>query len=89
MGGVELAQWDPVNGARFMASLFGAGWNDAYVHADKHVIEWIPNTNPPEIIVGCDGGLFHSRDLINCCSLNTSDAADEKRGVAIGGCGAI
>lgn len=65
MGGVELAQWDPVNGARFTASLFGAGWNDAYVHADKHVIEWIPNTNPPEIIVGCDGGLFHSRDLVN------------------------
>jgi photosystem II stability/assembly factor-like uncharacterized protein len=70
MGGVELAQWDPVNGARFMASLFGAGWNDAYVHADKHVIEWIPNSNPPEIIVGTDGGLFHSRDLINWTERN-------------------
>ena len=70
MGGVELAQWDPVNGARFMASLFGAGWNDAYVHADKHVIEWIPNTNPPEIIVGTDGGLFHSRDLTNWTERN-------------------
>ena len=30
--------------------------------ADKHMISWDMNTTPPSIIVGCDGGLFRSKD---------------------------
>lgn len=70
MGGVSMAQWDPVNGPRLMASLFDAGWNTQYIHADKHTIDWIPNTNPPVCIVGSDGGLAISYDLVRWSQRN-------------------
>ncbi len=62
MGGVDLATWDNVNGYRETANTFDAAWNNGYVHADKHLITWDMNTTPPSIIVGCDGGLFRSKD---------------------------
>jgi hypothetical protein len=62
MGGVDLATWDNVNGYRETANTFDAAWNTGYVHADKHLITWDMNTTPPSIIVGCDGGLFRSKD---------------------------
>lgn len=62
MGGVDLATWDEVNGYRETANTFDAPWNSGYVHADKHMISWDMNTTPPSIIVGCDGGLFRSKD---------------------------
>jgi len=70
MGGVSMGQWDPVNGGRLMASLFDAGWNTQYIHADKHTIDWIPNTNPPVCIVGSDGGLAISYDLVRWSQRN-------------------
>jgi photosystem II stability/assembly factor-like uncharacterized protein len=63
LGGVDLAQWDSINGYRQMASMFPASWNRQYVHADKHIITWNTRTNPATCIVGCDGGLYASKDL--------------------------
>lgn len=63
MGGVYLAEWKQGSIAKYIASLndFG-GANPAYVHADKHVLEWDMSTNPPTLICGNDGGLFFSSD---------------------------
>lgn len=63
MGGVLLAEWKQGSIAKYIASLneFG-GANPAYVHADKHVLEWDMSTNPPTLICGNDGGLFFSSD---------------------------
>jgi photosystem II stability/assembly factor-like uncharacterized protein len=63
MGGVYLAEWKLNSNPRYIASLndFG-GANPAYVHADKHVLEWDMTTNPPTLIVGSDGGLSFSSD---------------------------
>lgn len=63
MGGVYLAEWKLGTNAKYIASLndFG-GANPAYVHADKHVLEWDMSTNPPTLICGNDGGLFFSSD---------------------------
>lgn len=70
MGGVDLAQWDSINGYRQMASMFNVPWNRSYVHADKHIITWNTRTNPATCIVGCDGGLFSSKDLNTWTSIN-------------------
>jgi hypothetical protein len=70
MGGVDLAQWDSINGYRQMASMFVAPWNRQYVHADKHIITWNMRTNPATCIVGCDGGLFASKDLNTWSHMN-------------------
>lgn len=70
LGGVDLATWDEVNGYRQIASTFGAPWNQQYVHADKHLIEWNTDTKPATCIVGCDGGLFASKDLSVWTSIN-------------------
>lgn len=70
LGGVDLATWDEVNGYRQIGSTFGAPWNQQYVHADKHLIEWNMDTKPATCIVGCDGGLFASKDLSIWTSIN-------------------
>ncbi len=70
MGGVDLAQWDSINGYRQMASMFNVPWNRSYVHADKHIITWNTKTSPATCIVGCDGGLFSSKDLNTWTSIN-------------------
>lgn len=70
MGGVDLAQWDSINGYRQMASMFNVPWNRSYVHADKHIITWNTRTSPATCIVGCDGGLFSSKDLNTWTSIN-------------------
>lgn len=62
MGGVTLAEWDETNGFREIASTFNAPWNRGYVHSDKHMIQWDTLTKPATCIVGCDGGLFSSKD---------------------------
>lgn len=62
LGGVTLAQWNPVDGLVTIASTFGAPWNSSYVHADKHVIEWDTKTTPPTLWVGTDGGMFSTQD---------------------------
>lgn len=62
LGGVALAVWDDIDGFREMASQFDAPWNNQYVHADKHVIQFNTRNNPPTMIVGCDGGLFFSEN---------------------------
>ncbi|MFZ9755110.1 MAG: T9SS type A sorting domain-containing protein, partial [Bacteroidia bacterium] len=59
-----------VNGFRETASTFGAPWNNGYVHADNHVIEWNTRTNPATCIVGCDGGLFSSQNMKTWTSIN-------------------
>lgn len=63
MGGAYLADWKEGANPKYIASLndFG-GANPAYVHADKHVIEWDMSTTPPTFICGNDGGLFFSSD---------------------------
>lgn len=63
MGGVYLAEWKEGVNPRYIASLneFG-GANPAYVHADKHVLQWDMSTTPPTLIVGSDGGLSYSSD---------------------------
>jgi hypothetical protein len=63
MGGVTLAEWREGNNPKYIASLndFG-GANPAYVHADKHVLQWDMSTTPPTLICGNDGGLFFSSD---------------------------
>jgi hypothetical protein len=63
MGGVTLGEWKIGNNPRYIASLndFG-GANPAYVHADKHILEWDMSTTPPTFICGNDGGLFFSSD---------------------------
>lgn len=63
MGGASLAEWKLGNNPRYIASLndFG-GANPAYVHADKHVLEWDMTTTVPTLICGNDGGLFFSSD---------------------------
>lgn len=70
MGGVDLAQWDSINGYRQMASMFNVPWNRSYVHADKHIITWNTKTSPATCIVGCDGGLFSSKDLNTWTNIN-------------------
>jgi hypothetical protein len=70
LGGVDLAQWDSINGYRQMASMFNVPWNRQYVHADKHIITWNTQTNPATCIVGCDGGLFTSKDLNTWTNIN-------------------
>jgi photosystem II stability/assembly factor-like uncharacterized protein len=63
MGGVFLAEWKDGTNPRYIGSLndFG-GANPAYVHADKHVLQWDITTNPPTLICGNDGGLYFSSD---------------------------
>jgi hypothetical protein len=70
MGGVVLATWDQENGFRETGSTFGAPWNNGYVHADKHIIEWNTRTNPVTCIVGSDGGLYSSQNLSTWTSIN-------------------
>lgn len=62
LGGVVLASWDNTNGFREMGSTFDAPWNNQYVHADKHVIQFDTRTSPATMIVGCDGGLYFSQN---------------------------
>lgn len=62
MGGVVLAEWDNKDGFREIASTFSAPWNNGYIHADKHVIQFNMKTNPATMIVGTDGGLFSSQN---------------------------
>jgi hypothetical protein len=62
MGGVVLAVWDTDKGFREIASTFDAPWNNGYVHADKHVIQFNMRTSPPTMIVGSDGGLHFSQN---------------------------
>jgi photosystem II stability/assembly factor-like uncharacterized protein len=63
MGGVALAEWREGNNPKYIASQndFG-GANPAYVHSDKHVLQWDMSTTPPTLICGNDGGLFFSSD---------------------------
>jgi hypothetical protein len=63
MGGVALAEWKEGTNPRYIASQndFG-GANPAYVHSDKHILQWDLSTNPPTLICGNDGGLFFSSD---------------------------
>lgn len=63
MGGAYLADWRSGANPKYIASLndFG-GANPAYVHADKHVLEWDMSTTPATLICGNDGGLFFSSD---------------------------
>lgn len=63
MGGVALAEWKEGTNPRYIASQndFG-GANPAYVHSDKHVLQWDMSTTPPTLICGNDGGLFFSSD---------------------------
>ncbi len=70
LGGVDLATWDETNGYKQIGSTFGAPWNQQYVHADKHIIEWNMDTKPATCIVGCDGGLFSSKDLGTWTNIN-------------------
>lgn len=70
MGGVDLAQWDSINGYREMASMFNVPWNRSYVHADKHLITWNTKTSPATCIVGCDGGLFATKDMNTWTNIN-------------------
>jgi hypothetical protein len=70
LGGVALGVWDIVNGYTEIASMFGAPWNNNYVHADKHIIQFETRVNPPLMLVGCDGGLFGTRDRNTWTRLN-------------------
>src|SRR5690606_38833431 len=63
MGGVSLAEWKLGSNPRYIASTNDLGGaNPAYVHADKHVLEWDMTTTPPTMICGTDGGLYFSSD---------------------------
>ena len=64
LGGVGLAEWDPVNGYTAMASLRDLPWSTSYVHADKHIITWDRRNNGKMMYIGCDGGLFRSNDRV-------------------------
>lgn len=70
MGGVTLGVWEAGVGYTEIASLFGAPWNTSYVHADKHIITFETRINPPMMLVGCDGGLFGSRDRSTWTEMN-------------------
>lgn len=92
MGGVQLASWDITNGYREVASTFGAPWNVSYVHADKHIVEWNTRTNPPTLIVGCDGGLFSTQNESVWTSINRGfttlqlyNVAANEKGHVVGG----
>lgn len=92
LGGVALATWDEINGYKEIASQFDAPWNNGYVHADKHLVEWDTRTKPATCIIGCDGGLYSSKDLGTWTSINRgfttlqlyNVAANEKGHVAGG-----
>ncbi len=63
MGGAPLAEWIEGNNPKYIASTNDLGGaSPIYVHADKHVLYWDMNTNPPTLIVGTDGGLYFSSD---------------------------
>jgi len=62
LGGVSMAVWDNVNGFTEIASMFDAPWNNGYVHADKHIIQFDTRQTPPLMLIGSDGGLFGSKD---------------------------
>lgn len=73
MGGAALAEWKLGSNPRYIASLndFG-GANPAYVHADKHVLEWDMSTTPPTLICGNDGGLFFSSDNLKTFTMKNA-----------------
>jgi hypothetical protein len=62
LAGVSMAVWDNINGYTEIASMFDAPWNNGYIHADKHIIQFDTRQNPPLMLVGSDGGLFGSKD---------------------------
>ncbi len=62
LAGVTMAMWDNINGFTEIASTFDAPWNNGYIHADKHIIQFDTRQNPPLMLVGSDGGLFGSKD---------------------------
>jgi photosystem II stability/assembly factor-like uncharacterized protein len=70
LGGVVLGVWDNVDGYREIASMFDAPWNTGYVHADKHIIQFDTRVSPALMLVGCDGGLFGSRDRSTWTRMN-------------------
>lgn len=60
MGGVILAQWDPINGYAATASTSNLPWNTNYIHADKHIIQWDRRNGGKMMYVGTDGGIYRS-----------------------------
>ena len=70
LGGVTLAVWDNVNGYTEIASMFTAPWNNSYVHADKHIIQFDTRQNPPLMLIGTDGGLFGSKNRSTWTRMN-------------------
>jgi hypothetical protein len=70
LGGVVLGVWDNVDGYREIASMFTAPWNTSYVHADKHIIQFDTRMSPALMLVGCDGGLYGSRDRSTWTRMN-------------------
>lgn len=61
-GGVQMGEYHPNYGLRIVASTTDLPTNSAYVHADKHLIEWDMSKTPPTMIVGTDGGFYFSYD---------------------------
>ncbi len=60
MGGVGLAEWDPINGYVAVASTGFNPWNTSYVHADKHIITFDRRNGGSMMYVASDGGLSRS-----------------------------
>ena len=60
MGGVILAQWDPINGYAATASTSNLPWSTNFIHSDKHIIQWDRRNDGRMMYVGTDGGIFRS-----------------------------
>jgi trimeric autotransporter adhesin len=74
IGGLDA--YRSVNGGQTVSRLtfwIGAG---RYVHADHHFIQWWNKNGESRILIGCDGGLYYSKDAGNSW-------VDKNKGLAI------
>lgn len=71
VGGIDLWRWNLIRGWEKISqwSIPNVYWNDPksfgfkyeYIHADQHIVTFNPS-NPNQMFVGCDGGVFRSNN---------------------------
>jgi photosystem II stability/assembly factor-like uncharacterized protein len=58
LGGIEFAEWTDDEGPKIVGNLNGHPANPFGIHADKHVIKFDLESDPPIMYIGCDGGIY-------------------------------
>lgn len=60
VGGIEFGSWTPQGGPRIVGNTFDSPTNPRGIHADKHLIAWDTESDPPIMYISHDGGLSKS-----------------------------